>query len=146
MGNNSWIGGGCKFFVGNAGIKIGNNVAIAFNNTFITNNHNYKSDKLLPFDEMNFSYPIEVGNNVWIGLGCIVLCGVKIGDGAVIAAGSVLTKSVPECAIVAGNPAKIVGWRDKDVFNKLVENGDFLKIGTEPKFTVVNKFKPFLAE
>ena len=96
---DSWIGGECKLFAGEAGISIGKNVAIAFGSVFLTNNHNYKSDKLVPFDEINFSYPIKVGDAVWIGCRCIVLGGIEIGDGAIIAAGSVLTKSVPECAI-----------------------------------------------
>lgn len=55
-----------------------------------------------------------IGNDVWIGLNCIIMRGVKIGDGAVIAAGSVVTKDVPPYAIVGGTPAKIIKYR----FNK----------------------------
>lgn len=54
------------------------------------------------------SKPISIGKNVFIGARCIVLKGVNIGDGAVIGAGSVVSKDVPANAIVAGNPAKIV--------------------------------------
>jgi maltose O-acetyltransferase len=50
---------------------------------------------------------ITIGDDVWIGGHSTVLPGVKIGDGAVIAAGSVVTKDVEPCALVAGNPAKV---------------------------------------
>jgi acetyltransferase-like isoleucine patch superfamily enzyme len=54
---------------------------------------------------------IEIGNDVWIGTSAIILSGVKIGHGAVVAAGSIVTKSVPPYAIVGGNPAKIIKYR-----------------------------------
>jgi acetyltransferase-like isoleucine patch superfamily enzyme len=49
--------------------------------------------------------PVVIGRNVWIGLRCIIMRGVTIGDNAVVAAGSVVTKSVPPNTVVAGNPA-----------------------------------------
>lgn len=52
--------------------------------------------------------PIHIGNHCWIGCNCIVLKGVTIGDGAVVAAGSVVTKNIPPNTLVAGNPAKII--------------------------------------
>lgn len=55
-----------------------------------------------------FGKPITLGKNVWMGGGCTVLPGVTIGDNAVVAAGSVVTKDVPANVIVAGNPAKIL--------------------------------------
>lgn len=57
---------------------------------------------------------VVVGNDVWIGRSAIVLGGVSIGDGAVVGAGSVVTKSVPSYAIVAGNPARIIRYRFED--------------------------------
>lgn len=53
-----------------------------------------------------------VGNDVWIGTGAILLDGVKIGNGAVVGASSVVTKDVPDFAIVAGVPAKVIRYRD----------------------------------
>lgn len=53
----------------------------------------------------------KIGNDVWVGAGAIILRGVEIGDGAVIAAGSVVTKNVPAYAIVGGNPAKLIKYR-----------------------------------
>lgn len=55
--------------------------------------------------------PILVGNDVWIGQRAMVMSGVTIGDGAVIGAGAVVTKDVPDYAIVAGNPARLIRFR-----------------------------------
>ena len=49
--------------------------------------------------------PVRIGRNVWIGIHCIIMRGVTIGDNSVVAAGSVVTKSVPPNTLVAGNPA-----------------------------------------
>lgn len=64
----------------------------------------------------------NIGNDVWIGSDATIYSGVDIGDGAVIAGQSVVTKSVPPYAIVAGNPAKIVKYRfDSETIDKLLE-------------------------
>lgn len=54
---------------------------------------------------------VEIGNDVWIGNGAILMCGVKIGDGAIVASGAVVTKDVPPYAIVGGVPARIIKYR-----------------------------------
>lgn len=65
---------------------------------------------------------IVVGNDVWIGHSAIVLSGVKIGNGAVVGAGSVVTKDVPAYAVVAGNPARILRYRfDEETIRELEE-------------------------
>jgi NDP-sugar pyrophosphorylase family protein len=60
------------------------------------------------------SAPVHIGDNVWIGTGCIILKGVTIGSNCVIGAGSVVTKDIPSNSLVAGNPAgvirQIAGW------------------------------------
>lgn len=61
--------------------------------------------------EIRDNRPVEIGNDVWIGANAIILPGVKIGDGAVIAAGAVVTKDVEPYAIVGGVPAKIIKYR-----------------------------------
>ena len=53
-----------------------------------------------------------IGNDVWIGARVIILPGVRIGDGAVIGAGSVVTNDVPSLGVVAGNPAKLIHMRE----------------------------------
>ncbi|TIL82183.1 MAG: CatB-related O-acetyltransferase [Mesorhizobium sp.] len=66
--------------------------------------------------------PIRVGNDVWIGTRATILSGVTIGDGAIIAAGSVVTKDVPPYTLVGGNPAKVIRQRfDQDTVNALLQ-------------------------
>jgi acetyltransferase-like isoleucine patch superfamily enzyme len=62
-------------------------------------------------DDESLSVPLSVGSDCWIGFGAIVLSGVQIGDHAVVAAGSVVTSSVPSNSIVRGNPAVRIGER-----------------------------------
>lgn len=59
-------------------------------------------------DGYRFRNPVIINDNVWIGMNAIILPGVTIGKGAVIAAGSVVTKDVPPYSLVGGNPAKII--------------------------------------
>ena len=54
---------------------------------------------------------IVIGNDVWIGANSVITAGVRINDGAVVAAGSVVTKEVPENAIVGGVPARVIKYR-----------------------------------
>jgi acetyltransferase-like isoleucine patch superfamily enzyme len=77
--------------------------------------------------------PIIIGNDVWIGMGATILSGVTVGDGAVIAAHSVVTKDVPPYAIVAGNPAQVLKYRfDQETIQALLRiqwwNWDITKI------------------
>ncbi len=148
MGRNCWIGGNCLIAAGNAKIKFGHNVIIAGRCVLLNNSHNYRSDKCLPYDRGNISRPIEIEDCVWIGMQAIIMGGVKIEKGAIVGAGAVVTKSVPKCAIVAGNPAKIIGWRDEKVFDKLYNMGRFeelSKIDKDEYYEIVeNKFKKFL--
>ena len=87
--------------------------------------HDYTKDFQYPFYSMSNSplfdqvkakketkiSPILIGNDVWIGTNVIVLGGTTIGDGAVIGAGSVVTKNVPPYAIVVGSPARVIKKR-----------------------------------
>ena len=57
------------------------------------------------------SRPVRIGNDTWIGHGAIIMKGVTVGDGAVIASNAVVTKDVPPYAIVGGLPAKVIKWR-----------------------------------
>lgn len=92
------------------GLKIGNSVSISHGVMLITGSHDPNTKQFLA----RF-YPIDIDDYVWIGCGAIVLQNVKIGKGAVVAAGAVVTKDVPPYAIVGGVPAKIIGERSKDL-------------------------------
>lgn len=63
---------------------------------------------------ISYAKPVTIGDNVWVGGNCIILPGVSIGNNAIIGAGSVVTKDVPENAVVAGNPAKVIRYLEKD--------------------------------
>lgn len=72
------------------------------------------------YDEIQAKGYTTIGNDVFIAANSIILAGVTIGDGAVIAAGSVVTKDVPPYAVVGGNPAKIIKYRfDSDIIQRL---------------------------
>ena len=151
IGEYSWIGDHCRFHAGKAGLHIGSRVAIAHEVMIITNNHNYQTN-YIPFDNRAVSRPIYIGDNVWIGTRVIILPGVKIEEGAIIGAGSVITKSIPKCAIVAGNPARIVGWRDKELYedckihNRYSTNKKIPACITNEELIIVNKYKEYLEE
>ena len=110
----------CKFF-GGGGIEIGRGTMIARDVQILSQNHMYDAHdlKYLPFDERVVDEPVYIGEYVWIGACALIVPGVTIGDGAVIAAGSVVTRDVPKCAVVGGNPARILKYRDQQVFEEL---------------------------
>lgn len=93
-------------------IRIGDDCLIADSVHFY--DHCHRADDIRrPVREQGYVHkPIEVGNNVWIGAKATILKGVKIGDGAIIAAGSVVTANVPAYAVVGGVPAKLLKMRE----------------------------------
>ena len=111
IGRKLFIGFGVYLDVdGTDRLFIGDNCMIAAQSLILMHRRNiqlYTTDKLqqnLPYIQLT----TKIGNNVSIGMRSIIMPGVTIGDGAVIAAGSVVTKDVPPFAIVAGNPAKVI--------------------------------------
>ncbi len=103
IGNNVFINSGCCF-QDQGGIEIGNNVLIGQQVVLATLNHDLNPSKranMLPA-------AIKIGNDVWIGAHATILSGVTIGDGAVVAAGAVVTKNVEANTVVAGVPAKVI--------------------------------------
>ena len=90
----------------------------------ITQNHNYEGE-LIPYDNTYVKKPVMIGDCVWFGNKVTVLGGVTIGEGAIIAAGAVVTKDVPPLAIVGGNPAKVIKYRNADHYFKLKAEGKF---------------------
>lgn len=114
----------------NEGLVIGHFVSIAANVKFILGG-NHKSDltSTFPFQKITDKFPhvsysngrIIVEDDVWIGMDAIVLSGVRIGQGAVIAAGSVVVNDVEPYAIIGGNPAKLIRKRfSPDVIEALL--------------------------
>lgn len=101
------------------GVTIGKYVHIGHGLSIYSSNHNYKSLESIPYDSVNILKPVVIGDCIWIGAQVCILPGVKIGDGAIVGMGAVVTRDVPTCAIVGGNPATVLGFRDLDLFEKL---------------------------
>ena len=86
---------------------------------------------------------VEIGNDVWIGYGVMIPNNIKVGDGAIIAAGAVVTKDVPPYAIVGGVPAKIIKYRfGEDKVKRLME----LKWGDRPYEEIKQNLELFTKE
>ncbi len=120
IGNNSIIGfNAC--LDGRRGIKIGNNVNLSSEVMIWSLQHDYNSD--------SFGLsggPVIIEDYVWVSCRAIILPGVKIGKGAVIAAGAVVTKDVPENVVVGGIPAKIIANRISSLNYTLGRGGMYL--------------------
>ena len=92
-------------------VTIGDDVLIGPKVIIWSKDHQFRSVDIPINLQGHVKSKISIGNDVWIGAGAIVLKGVEIGDHCIVAAGSVVTKSIPARAIVAGNPAKIIKKR-----------------------------------
>ncbi|MDR2848455.1 MAG: acyltransferase [Bacteroidales bacterium] len=95
-------------------VTIGNRVNIAQNVTVTGLNHIFE-DVSKSIDEQGISTKaVEIKDDVWIGANAVILPGVTIGEHAVVAAGSIVTRAVPPYSVCAGNPAKVVKYYDFD--------------------------------
>lgn len=118
IGSNTFVGG--SILVSAYRIEIGDDVLMSWGCTVVDHDSHPLhwddrrtdvSDTLVgkPKDWSNVTIrPVSIGNKAWIGFNVIILKGVTIGEGAIVAAGSVVTKDVPPYAIVAGNPARFI--------------------------------------
>lgn len=128
LGHNTVVGNYCNF----NGMRVLGRGKVVFGNFFhsgtecmiITQNHNYEGD-LIPYDNTYIYKNITIGDCVWFGNRVIITGNVNIGEGAIIAAGSVVCKDVPPLAIVGGNPAKVIKYRDKEHYYKLKAEGRY---------------------
>ena len=105
IGEGTIIGYGC-FIDGRDKVTIGNHTDIASGVMIYSSEHDLSAP-----DFHAVSEPVKIGDYVFIGPRAIILAGVKIGDGAVVAAGAVVTKDIPGYTIVGGVPAKEIGER-----------------------------------
>lgn len=114
IGNDVYIGP-YAIFSAEKGLTIGNKVTFGPHVTIMAGNHNFKVIGSYIFDnhEKNEDddLPVVICDDTWIGCNVVILKGVTIGRGAIIGAGSIVTKDVPPYAIVGGNPAKIIRYR-----------------------------------
>ena len=95
-----------------APVTIGDNVFIAPNVGLYTAGHPLDVRQRNRY--LEYAKPITIGNNVWIGGGCILLPGVTIGKNSVIGAGSVVTRPIPPNCVAVGNPCRVIRYFDTD--------------------------------
>jgi len=139
--DNTYIGRDCRLYA-QGGIKICTGSILADNIEIRTANHTYNENDLrsLPYDDRVEYKKVIVGKNVWICSCVLILPGVSIGEGAVIAAGAVVTKDVPPFSVVGGNPAKVLKYRDGNIYKKLNDkNQQYMTIYYNKKLGEKNK-------
>jgi len=114
--NTNLIEIGQRVFIGNGAsvtaltnVTIGDDTMIAPEVMILTATHNLKNH---PMWKETIIRPVSIGKHVWIGARAIILPGVVIDDFAVIGAGTVISRHVPNCAVVVGNPARIIKYRE----------------------------------
>lgn len=87
--------------------------------------HDYDGGEAIPYGSRYLSKQVVIDDFVWLGSNVTISGNVHIGEGAIVAIGSVVVKDVPPYAIVGGNPAKVIKYRDTDHFMLLKETGKF---------------------
>ncbi len=110
IGDNSGVGINAQIY---GKVILGENVMMGSECMIYTTNHCFNRVDI-PMNRQGFSEekPVVVGNDVWIGGRVTILPGVHIGNGVVIGAGAVVTKDIPDFAVVGGNPAKVIRYRE----------------------------------
>ena len=125
-----YFGNNCNFngmhLHGDGEVHFGDNFHSGTDCMIITVSHNYDQGKAIPYDDVGILSKVVIGDNVWFGNRVIVVGNVTIGEGAIIAAGAVVVKDVPKCAIVGGNPAKVIKYRDIEHYEELKSQRRFM--------------------
>lgn len=107
MKNHSNLGPRASI-TGRGRLIVGEHVMMGYDCMIITQNHKYNKEGYDGYEEKT----VEIGKYCWIGHRVTILPGVKLGKHSIIAAGAVVTKSVPDYSIVGGNPAKLIKYRE----------------------------------
>lgn len=109
LGEYCYVGAGCYL---DGDITIGAHSMLANNVAVVGGDHAFDRPGVTMRDGGREEWkPTVLGRDVWVGHGAIILNGVRIGDGAIVAAGSVVTRNVEAFSVVAGNPARHLKWR-----------------------------------
>lgn len=110
IGDETWIGQMC-FFHSAGGIHIGAHVGIGPSVQILTSVHSEQGRAIAPLHSPVEMAPVHIEDEVNLGIGSIVMPGVRIGRGAIVGAGSVVSRDVPPFAVVAGAPARMLRER-----------------------------------
>jgi len=106
------FGSGCHIYEPRAGLSIGDNCMIGGGVLICGVNHGYAIQSVPMRQQSINAAPIIIGQDVWIGMGAIILPGVTLGNGSIIGAGAVVTSDVPASTVVSGVPARFVKLRE----------------------------------
>ena len=117
------VGNSCNFngitITGWGSVKIGNHFHSGENVKIMLGSHDYDKGDELPYGNEHTTKNVIIDDYVWIGSDVIISGNVHIAEGAIIAIGSVVVKDVPRCAVVGGNPAKVLKYRDIEHFDNV---------------------------
>ena len=131
FGEHIYVGPGC-YFNAQGGLDIGDHSVIAPEVLILTSIHRYKDATKLPYDEVDVLRPVHIGRCAWLGMRAVIMPGVILGEGCIVGAAAVVTKSYEAGTILAGNPAKPIGQRDMARYQDLTERKQFyLKLKRE---------------
>ena len=111
--------------IGSGGVKIGNYFHSGSNVKIMLGSHDYEYGDAIPYGTHETSKKVIIEDFVWIGQDVIISGNIHIGEGAIVALGSVVVKDVPAYSIVGGNPAKVIKTRNIEQFNKLKAEGKY---------------------
>ena len=109
IGNNVFINSN-SLLMARGGISVEDDVLMAANVQLLSNNHDEYDRQVLTCK------PIHIKKGAWIGAGASILAGVTVGEYAIVGAGAIVTKDVPDYAVVVGSPARVVKTLDEDKF------------------------------
>ena len=130
FGTRTTVGNDCHFngmqVHGVGKLVIGNHFHSGSEIMVITSSHNYKSAKLLPYDFSEIVRDVNISDAVWLGSRVILLPGTDLARGVVVQAGSVVHGKIPEGAIIGGNPAKVLFYRDLELLSSLYSSNKFV--------------------
>lgn len=107
------------------GVKIGNYFHSGTNVKIMLGSHDYDYGDKIPYGTHNTEKNVVIDDFVWLGSDVTISGNVHIGEGAIVAIRSVVVKDVPPYAIVGGNPAKVIKYRNIEQFKKLKEEGKY---------------------
>jgi acetyltransferase-like isoleucine patch superfamily enzyme len=122
IGKCAYIAPGCYIHAG-GGFHLGDYSGLGAGTTIITIEHHHAGAESIPFGELRLVKPVYIEDYVWVGANVSILPGVRVGEGAILGLGSVVSRDVPAMAIVMGNPAQVIGHRNQKAFEQLKAQG-----------------------
>ena len=115
VGDDCFIGAGTRMYAWNEWITVGNQVLVAADVLIMTRNHQHVNLDIPIAEQGYVNAPITIKDDVWIGFRAIILAGVTIGRGSIIASNAVVTKDVEPYSIVGGVPARLISRRTRSL-------------------------------